>query len=338
MKPVYIVTTRLPGMLLRIALRRRNIDPSTFYFYEEDASEHSAPSLFVLGIQAGGVKAFSEMSISPSTLYSLGYRMEEVVVFDGEGKNPITLPLSMASQTFFPFWVAPGKLREVVEVTLKDLAASGHEHHEDSGDWREVRCPGILLLKARGKLTHPRTHFIWNSDHAYVGISHVSTSEILMYAVPRMSGDKGEEEKIARRSLAEAQEKFARFFTEPPHILASDWFPLHSIGYRPVAHNGVARWGSASLRLHPFTGQSISYWAIQSNRFAEEFSRHGEISPSFIRALNRAHRTVFNQHVHTMNYYLRPNLFWKLIYRPYAALIRHSPYLQKRVVKRLALL
>ena len=199
-------------------------------------------------------------------------------------------------------------------------------------------CPGILLRRLPGRLRRPGTHVVWDGPGAHVGLTQLSEETVFCYAVPRAVGPKDHELRVCRDALDEVPRRLAGHLEHLESPRQDEWFSLDRVGYRSCRGGDVLRWGPGSLRLHPLTGQHLSYWAIQAIRVAADVARHGTPSAGLLDRLDRDARMIYRRHLRSMAFYLRPTLVWRALFRPYARVLRHSAFLRRRTVTRVALL
>ena len=347
MKAICVTTTRMPADLLRIALRQRGLQSEQLGIHWSAGDGLLAPKAILL--QAGGVRALEMMGLQLDRLPGVGPAVRKVLILDARGDPLILYDTSIASPRWCPRWILTDAIRRQLA-----LASGSPELQREpvpmvpswcrysvstSKGWTSLSCPGTLVRVLDGALTSQDTHLVWDGRHAFVGIGQISDQQLLMFAVP----------KGTRTTIVQQQAQALEALNETPTTLhpylrvhnqpyQDTWFPVRSIGYRRCWDGHALRWGPAALRLHPLTGQHLSYWAIEANWLADKLAHHGELSHALLAALDRQHRRFFRQHLNTLNFYLRPTLFWKAIYRPYAWALRHSRLLRSRALMRVSLL
>jgi hypothetical protein len=280
--------------------------------------------------------------LDPHRIFEQATPVERVLILDARRRKlleyhaPPTWPA-------LSYWISTEQLRDAVMPCGHDDALLGPTleglFRETHPRWRLVSSPGILMRRLGGQLLPEyRTYtVIWDGQHAIVGVCRLTDGEILLYAIPKTPELKDRERTVCVDVLDRVPDCLAAVFQTVGQPTTDQWFPLHEIGYRSCWDGTELLWGAASLRLHPLSGQFLSYWAIQAQRLARQLAQEGALSAGWIRRLDHANRQVFWRHLGIVNFYLRPSLFWKAIYRPYTWALRHSGWLRRGAIRRLAL-
>jgi hypothetical protein len=181
---------------------------------------------------------------------------------------------------------------------------------------------------------------LWTGPRVHVVVAPLPSERLFACAVSRRVADKEQEKILCMDALGEAGSRLASELCDTDGAYEETWFPFERLGYRACRPPGtnVLRWGSSLLRLHPLTGQHLSYWAIQSTQLAEDVARNGALSPAFFARLDRDNAHMHQQHMRTMAFHLAPSRTWRALRRPFAFASRIAPPLRRRAVRRLALL
>ena len=287
------------------------------------------------------MRAFSHLGLETAAVAARGVPIRSLLLLDRVGRPMLEYAPSLSGGPD-PIWVPLEAVREIIANTMgaaavrpcQVIVAAG----ESPAGWTGTACPGILLRRLHGQLARPGTHLVWDAPDAHVGLTQLAEDMVFCYAVPRAVASKDEEFLVCRETLDGLSERLAGHIVRLGNPVQDEWFPLDGVGYRSCRGADALRWGPGALRLHPLTGQHLSYWAIQSVRLAEEVARNGGPSAGFLDRLDRDARTVYQRHLRSMAFYLRPTLFWRALFHPYALALRHSAFLRQRTVARVALL
>lgn len=344
---LHVSSTRLPAALLRQALRRFAVPLDSVAFDEEPldgpCADGEPP---VVLIQAGGINALEQLGVKTDRLLRSGAPVERVLILGAAGHAVFSLESRVAGRC--PLWVAPAVLREALgqaEQTGEANRGGSHDARRghvrrENGPWHRVACQGILLHMRHGCLAQPyrNSTLIWDGHRAVVGVCQFTGDTLFLYAVPKQPTLKTSERETTRIALDEAPDVLRSYVQRAGELRQAWWFPLEWIGYRPCWDGQQLRWGAASLRLHPFSGQFLSYWAIQSMWLAKAMARRRRPAPAWFQHIDQASRSLFSQHVRTMQYYMRPTAVWRMLFHPYTWALRHSVLLRSRVVRRVSVL
>ncbi|OGZ41585.1 MAG: hypothetical protein A3C80_00045 [Candidatus Ryanbacteria bacterium RIFCSPHIGHO2_02_FULL_45_43] len=336
MDAIKVYTTRIPGFLLARALRRFGICSGRVKISSAPFSEKSAAEPVAILIQPGGIQALEQLGVSPNVLYKKGARIVRGVIFDKRAKTLLSFDTRQFPAMPAGCSIELEELRTVCapESFEFSMQAGVAEKHM----WSFTPCPGIFLRVVRGELYDPARQIIWDLPGAHIGVAPLARRKILLWSIPKQSVMKDFEESVARTQLDFTLQKRNFIFLAIGDLLYERWFPLANVGYRPSWDGEHLHWGASSLRLHPLTGQFVSYWALQAQWLAREIATKGSLTAELARELDRRNQRMFWSHKRALNYYLKPNVFWKSVFRPYAFAMRHFPFLKRRVIKKLALL
>lgn len=331
-----IYSSRLPAYLLQRALMHRGISLEGFAFQYPDAAPTPPSSPVVLFLQCPGLEALQQMGCDVRPLYHQGHPIRAIRVLDDQGRT-----LFEQEQWTTPELPGTMVLTEALRQYLEASVAQARSA-EQAGTWCEssdgwtLRYPnsGMYERVVTGRLRDTQHALIMDHPRALVWTAQATEQLISCFAVLKVPHT--EMAAHCAQIVDELWRRQARWFHERGDPLAEQWFPVESIGYRSCWGTEGLRWGRQVLRLHPAAGHWVSFWAIQANRLAEAFARQGGISPRLVQDVDQRNRRMFWLHLHTMNYYLRPNGFWKTLYRPAAWLLRHSRLLRRINTHRLA--
>lgn len=346
MDKITVYTTRIPGLLLKLALHKERvkIDRFKFRYYEQEGGEAkyegSSPSMIYL--QAGGIEAFSNLGIQ---LKGRGTKISGIKVFDKRSELLFSLNHDNLFSGAHGKVVNTNSLRDVLlaqnssSERERGVVIGGDNFKERKWNVRH-RCPNVFLRHMKGAMRNGNEALVYNGDKASIWVSGAEEGSILFYATPNTFGGGSLEKENTREACEKEIEKFLDMFSKSfgslGEIIQDQWFELDFVGRRNLMHGETVCWGPTSLRLHPITGQFISYWAIQALFFAKEIKRGVELNV-ICKEIDRRNRKIIREHLQIMNYYFKSNIFWRTIYYPNALLLKSSRFFNRRVLKRFAL-
>ena len=340
----------MPADLLRIALRHRRISLELLTVHGtsrsqgpvEDALPESPLAVF---LQPGGIRALHRLGVEVAPLARQGCTISKTLLLDARQRPHAALDFSSASP-WLPMWIPLVELRaalarsaESQEVTPTCAISAGDRPHSAANiPWRQRWCPGIFLRTLQGSLQNRQTQLIWNGSSTYVGIAQTSPCSILMYAVSKSPDPLALQRDRCLRALDEARPLLDRYAAQPSEAAVDQWFPLSFIGYRTCHDGQVLFWGHETLRLHPLTGQDLSYWAIQAAWLTQAMIDRRLPLPELFRRLDQRNRWMFRQHLKTLYFFLPPTWRWRVIYQPYVQMLRASPWFGRHTARQIGLL
>lgn len=295
-------------------------------------------------IQQAGMIALEHAGIDVAKLAARGTTMTRLAILDAAGSNPILeYAPAMPNAGPLPIFVPLPDLR----AALARAAAPAPPMREavslpeDLGaDWTSAPCPGILARVVTGRLHKPGSFILWTGPRVVITVAPLPNERLFVCAISRTLMSKDEQKDLCTAALDETPTRLTSELFGVEGAPDDTWFPLEQIGRRACRSPGsnVLRWGSSALRLHPLTGQDISYWAIQSGRLADDLSRNGAPAPALFAQLDRDSARMYKQHVRAIAFHLAPSRIWRVLRRPYAFAVRVAPPLRRRAVRRVALL
>jgi 2-polyprenyl-6-methoxyphenol hydroxylase-like FAD-dependent oxidoreductase len=295
-------------------------------------------------IQQAGMIALERAGVDVAKLATRGTTMTRLAILDDAGSHPILeyMP-AIRNAGPLPIFVPLGDLREAVARTAAPAPPMREavSPSEDLGaEWTSAPCPGILARVVTGRLRKPGSFILWTGPRAQISVAPLPNGRLFVCAISRKLMSKDEQRPLCTAALNEAPSHLTSELIGVEGAPDDTWFPLEQIGRRACRSPGsnVLRWGSSALRLHPLTGQDISYWAIQSGRVADDFARNGAPSPVLFAQLDRDSARMYRQHVRAIAFHLAPSWIWRVLRRPYALAVRVTPPLRRRAVRRVALL
>src|SRR3989344_4482926 len=261
--------------LLARALRRFGICSGRVKISSAPVSEKSAAEPVAILIQPGGIQALEQLGVSPNVLYKKGARIVRGVIFDKRAKTLLSFDARQFPAMPAGCSIELEELRTVCapESFEFSMQAGVAEKHM----WSFTPCPGIFLRVVRGELYDPARQIIWDLPGAHIGVAPLARRKILLWSIPKQSVMKDFEESVARTQLDFTLQKRNFIFLAIGDLLYERWFPLANVGYRPSWDGEHLHWGASSLRLHPLTGQFVSYWALQAQWLAGRLRRKGRL-------------------------------------------------------------
>lgn len=327
----------MPGALLRLAFQRHRLPLDQLVLHQAYPlpSDDQEPRAIV--IQSGGMQALEELGCDLATLANRGCRITRLLLVDDAARPLCALDVSELSRTYRPLWILTQHVRTQLAASFAQ-EMPGRSADSNERGWKKIACPGVFGRIIAGCLQEPTTQVVWATRHAHAGLAQIREGAVLLYAVPRHAASKDCERDICLAVLDEMAQRFRSRFGRIGEVLEDQWFPLEFVGYRSCWDGRVLRWGPTALRLHPLTGQWLSYWAIQADRLALELARRGALSDRFFASLDHHNRQMFWSHLRSCNFHLRPTLFWRAIHRPYAWTLGHCAPLRRRAMRRTTLL
>ena len=349
---LYLHKNGIPGMLLDIALDRFGVDISQFVCWEncndvENLLEPAYPR--AIYIQPGGMNALLQLGVPVNKMGGFGQNIQKLRVLDEQGKILFLADHGLIEKGF------PGmivKTKDLKELLREHIPREQGLHNREKApppalSWKiKQHCSGVLLRIVRGDLKTPTESVIYNGEEISVWISQVVPGEILFYVTKRFNPAIKKnshvllvnEEHFCKEKLREVSGFYEKYVNYQGEVLEEQWFELDFIGQRQILEKGNIYWGIHSLRLHPLTGQFISHWAGQAEYLASALASRKYSPEQILAKLQQKNKQIFQQHLQIIKYYMRPTIFWKLIYHPNAFLLRHSQFFLRRALARFALL
>ncbi len=343
MPPVPIVTSPLAADVLRIALARRGVPSEAVALTLAHAPHGPDEKLEPTGVclQPGGLRAFREMGLDIEALAAQSTVVPVIRVVHPKGHRLIRLDLSGLSSRYPMLVIATPVLRAYLATAAQasGIAGPGDAPRAAPGQlpaeaWKLMPCPGILLRTVRGSFRDSREPLLWDHARAYLCVGQLPHERLVLSAMPLFEIPIEHQRTACQAALDDATERLRDHFSiEGP--VEEQWFSLPGVGARPCRDGHTLRWSSAALRLHPITGMSISYWAIQANRLAEELARSGHLSDRFVRSLDANNRWMVRRNLLSLNVHLRPAWWRSTCYGPCLWALQHSDRLRRVVFRRL---
>lgn len=340
MAKLIVETTPMLRDLMVAALATRGVPREAIEYRWPALSQDVGNAPAGVSIQQAGIVALGRAGIDVAALATRGTMMTRVAILNEAGTRPILEYLPDAGP--LPIFLPLADVRDAIAgVAAPSPPMSEAISPDDSAaEWTSARCPGILARVVAGRLRKPRSLILWTGPQVHIGVAPLSEGRLFAYAVSRRIMNKDDERRVCAAALEQAPTRLASELCDVDDAADDTWFPFERLGYRACRPSGtdVLRWGSSLLRLHPLTGQHLSYWAIQSVQLADDFARNGAPSAAFFARLDRDNARMYQQHLRTMAFHLAPSWTWRALRRSYALTLRVAPRLRRRAVRRLALL
>jgi hypothetical protein len=292
-------------------------------------------------IQQAGMLALGRAGIDVAALATCGTMMTRLAILSEAGTGPILEYLPDAGP--LPIFLPLAHVRDAmarVAAPAPPMSDAVSPSNDSADEWTSAQCPGILTRVVPGRLRKPHSLILWTGPYVHIGVAQLPQGRLFAYAVSRRIMNKDDERRLCAAALDQAPTRLTSELRDVDGAAEDTWFPFERLGYRACRPSGtdVLRWGSSLLRLHPLTGQHLSYWAIQSVQLADDLARNGAPSAAFFARLDRDNARMYEQHLRAMAFHLAPSWTWRVLRRPCVLTLRVTPRLRRRAVRRLALL
>lgn len=357
MPALRVVASPLSADLLRIALAHRGVSPDVLTVHclpssiradhEPSASAVDSDDLepAAVCLQPGGLRAFHEMGLDVEALAAQGTVVTALRVLHPRGHRVARLDLSGLSLAYPMLVIATPLLRTYLASAVQ--AGGAHSAfdapalpRQDPGDyspgaWKLPRCPGVLIRTFRGSFRFSQEPLLWDHKRAYVCVGQLPNQRVVLSAMSLLNTPAPRQRDACQAVLDDVVDRLGEHFHTIDELVDERWFRLAGVGARACWDGRRLLWGSAALQLHPVAGMSISYWAIQANRLAEELSRKGRVSRGFLHDLDARNRRMVRRNLLSVYFHLRPTWMRRLGYWPAAWSLQRCSGFRRAAIRRL---